>query len=116
MLKETYDLLKYLEKQISFKGTISIILNDNFLILQIFFRKDNTPYYFTQAVTEEETKLSGDYFNEKSLINIFIKSLEEFYLKANTKDFEESALINQTIITRKGEQNDRTNYRSSNTK
>jgi hypothetical protein len=96
MLAETYELLKYLEEQISFKHTTTILLHNNSLTLQIFFRKDDTPYYYQQALTKKD--IDDVVNNERFFLDLFTASLEEFYLLANTSNFEESELINQTII------------------
>ena len=96
MLNEIYNLLKIMKKEIPFNSLISIFLYEDILVIQTFFEKGKIKYYFNQEFTEESIT---DNLSKGSLIDIYIKKLNAFYLEAKPEDLEKSDLLNQTIVT-----------------
>ena len=103
MLIKTYELLTLIKEQIPFESTITISLteeerewkpNDDVLVVQVLFRKKDTPYFFKDYFTKEQIE---DKDKIQTLIDIYIAELKDFYNKANLEDYNERELLNQTV-------------------
>ena len=94
MFITTYKLLTKLTNLISFKANITLLIHENDLIVQTFFKKDNISYFFYDSYSSLRLET---FTNNEELISDYIKELENFYNLANTEDFETRELINQTI-------------------
>jgi hypothetical protein len=79
MLIETHKLLYVLEELIPFKTTLTLSLDNNELVLQALFRKDEIPYYYLENFSLD--KLTED---EDTIIT-FIQNLEDFYKDVDKK-------------------------------
>jgi len=99
MLLETHELLSKLKKEIPFKTTITLSLDDNDLIIQVLFKKDTVPYYYIDYYTLFYLNNHKD--KEEERIIDFLHGLKVFYNNAENEDLEKSELINQIVNWKK---------------
>jgi len=93
MLLETHELLSRLKKEIPFKTTITLSLDDNDLIIQVLFKKYTVPYFYSTIYT---LNLLTDQ-KEEIIITAFVQEVRDFYNNAENEELEERELLNQTI-------------------
>ena len=103
MLIETHELLSKLKKEIPFKTTITLSLDDDDLVIQVLFKKYTVPYFY--LVPYKLTLLKTQ--KEETIITEFVQEIRNFYNNAENEELEEKELLNQTVNWR-GEKNDRT--------
>ena len=97
MLLETHELLLKLKKEIPFKTTITLSLDDNELVIQVLFKKYTVPYFY--LATYDLTTLKNQ--KEEIIITDLVKNVRDFYNNAENEDLEKSELINQIVNWKK---------------
>ena len=93
MLLETHELLLKLKKEIPFKTTITLSLDDNDLIIQVLFKKYTVPYFYSTIYTLN--LLTNQ--KEEILITTFVRKVKDFYNNAENEELEERELLNQIV-------------------
>jgi len=93
MLLETHELLSRLKKEIPFKTTITLSLDDNDLIIQVLFKKYTVPYFYSTIYTLN--LLTNQ--KEEILITTFVRKVKDFYNNAENEELEERELLNQIV-------------------
>jgi len=93
-MKDVITLLKILQKEISFEATITMSLEQDDLIVQALFRKDDVPYFFMFPFSPTHIKIHSN----TKLINIFTSGLIDFYDKAEPNECNSHELLSQKVL------------------